>query len=145
MRKEGLDVRRFLFSNRFGFTLVEMIVVLFVISVVLMIALPDLRHAGVKAQMTTCEANQRLIRTQLENYYLDHQYRYPLQDQPTRTSEQILEQLLAERYLQSVPTCPSGGEYRIEYGSGGELDVSCTVHGTLGLKGAAPTGGSGTN
>ncbi|MFO7263562.1 MAG: prepilin-type N-terminal cleavage/methylation domain-containing protein [Bacillota bacterium] len=122
-----------IFYKQSGFTMVEMIVVLFVISVVLMIALPDLRQAGVKAQLTTCEANQRLIRTQLENYYMDHQYRYPLQDQSSRSSDAILQQLEAEHYLQSVPVCPAGGTYDIQYGTD-HVTVSCTVHNELGLE-----------
>jgi len=135
-----MDLPRFRTNFQSGFTLVEMIVVLFVISVVLMIALPDLRQAGVKAQVTTCEANQRLIRTQMENYYLDHQYRYPFQDE-SRTAAQILQHLQAERYLQSVPVCPSGGEYDIQYPNG-ELSVRCTVHGVLGLEGAQEGAGN---
>ena len=121
-----------------GFTLVEMVVVLFVISVVLMIALPDLRQTGVKAQSTTCEANQRLIRTQLENYYLDHQYRYPLQEQSSPASAQILQQLHTERYLETVPVCPTGGDYVITYSKNADVSSSkkviCTVHGELGTE-----------
>ena len=120
-----------------GFTLVEMIVVLFVISVVLMIALPDLRQSGVKAQVTTCEANQRLIRTQLENYYLDHGYQYPLQDEASSAnSQEILEELQDKKYLQTIPSCPSGGAYEIRYeptGTEHSSHVSCTVHKELGL------------
>lgn len=127
-------------NTQSGFTLVEMIVVLFVISVVLMIALPDLRHAGVKAQLTTCEANQRLIRTQLENYYLDHQYRYPLQDQSAPSPAEILQHLQAEHYLQTVPSCPSGGTYAIRYLEEA-VEVTCSVHGVLGLD--RPEGGDG--
>lgn len=126
-----------------GFTLVEMIVVLFVISVVLMIALPDLRQSGVKAQKTTCEANQRLIRTQLENYYLDHGYQYPFQGQ-TSASQEILAELQNKKYLQTIPSCPSGGEYQIVIqstntagASAAETEyharVSCSVHQELGL------------
>lgn len=128
-----------------GFTLVEMIVVLFVISVVLMMALPNLRQAGVKAQVTTCEANQRLIHTQLENYFLDHQYRYPLQEQSSPSAEEILKQLQAEHYLQTVPACPADGTYAIVYDgiaettdpTKGHVRVACTVHGELGVDGTA--------
>lgn len=121
-----------------GFTLVEMIVVLFVISVVLMIALPDLRQSGVKAQETTCEANQRLIRAQLENYYLDHRYQYPLEGQvPSASSQEVLAELKSGKYLQTIPACPSGGEYKLTFGStsgsGRSAQVSCSVHGELGL------------
>lgn len=126
------------FFRESGFTLVEMIVVLFVISVVLMIALPDLRQSGVKAQETTCEANQRLIRSQLENYYLDHRYQYPLEGKvPPASSQEVLNQLRSEKYLQTIPACPSGGDYMLTFEPAGGSDrtaqVTCSVHGELGL------------
>ena len=54
-----------------GFTLIEMLVVLFVIAVIIAIALPNLKAAGESAQQRACEANRKLIGSQADNYYLE--------------------------------------------------------------------------
>lgn len=111
-----------------GFTLVEMIVALFVVSVVMAIALPNLQAAGVKAAMTGCEGNERMIRAALAEYYLDH-HAYP-QDS---TAVAVLSDLKTSGYLATTPVCPSGGSYIITVSSDGtSVIVSCTVHGELG-------------
>lgn len=87
-----------------GFTLVEMLVVLFVIGIILAIAIPNLRTAGESAQQKADQANRKLISAQAEQYFLEHGS-YP-------TSVQTL---VKEGYLQSAPTCPKGaGDYVIQ-------------------------------
>lgn len=112
-----------------GFTLIELAVAVFVISVLIAIALPNLRAAGEKAQKVACEGNQRLLRAQLENYYLTEKG-YP----PGATDQDRLTNMVTAGYLQSVPTCPNGGAYTITVSPDHtSVTVSCTVHGTLGL------------
>ena len=112
-----------------GFTLIELAVVVFVISVLISIALPHLRGAGEKAQKVTCEGNQRLVRSQLENFYLTEKG-YP----QGATGQERLQNMIDLGYLQTLPSCPTGGEYEITIAPGGtSATVDCSEHGALGL------------
>ncbi|MCY0901766.1 MAG: prepilin-type N-terminal cleavage/methylation domain-containing protein [Firmicutes bacterium] len=111
-----------------GFTLVEMIVALFIVAVVMAIALPNLQAAGVRAAVTGCEGNQQMIRAALSEYYLDH-HTYP--DEATVAGD--LADLKADGYLSTTPVCPSGGTYTITVSpDGSNVTVACSVHGELG-------------
>ena len=80
-----------------GFTLMEMLIVLFIIGIIIAIAVPNFLVAGKKAQERSDLANRRLIGSQVENYYLDHGI-YP----------DSVEQLCREGYLRSIPRCADG-------------------------------------
>ncbi|MCX7571427.1 prepilin-type N-terminal cleavage/methylation domain-containing protein [Tumebacillus sp. DT12] len=114
--------------NQGGFTLIELAIAVFVISVLIAISLPHLRGTGEKAQVTTCEGNQRLLRAQLENYYLSEK------GYPTGASDaDKLKQMFDLKYLQTSPSCPSGGTYAITVAADKtSATVECTVHGVLG-------------
>lgn len=117
-----------LWRGQKGFTLIELAVAVFVISVLIAISLPNFHAAGVKAQKVACEGNQRLLRAQLENYYLSEKV-YP----PGNNDQDRMANMVNLGYLQSVPTCPSGGTYLITVAPDGKsVTVSCTVHGALG-------------
>ncbi|TCP59649.1 competence protein ComGC/general secretion pathway protein G [Tumebacillus sp. BK434] len=117
-----------LLRSQQGFTLIELAVVVFVISILIAIALPNLRGTGEKAQKVTCEGNQRLLRAQLENYYLIENS-YPA----GATDAERLKQLVDRGYLQSLPTCPGGGTYELTAAADGKsVAVDCPVHGALG-------------
>ena len=117
-----------IWGSQGGFTLIELAVVVFVISVLISIALPSLRGTGEKAQKVTCEGNQRLIRSQLENFYLTEKG-YP---QGTADQER-LQNMMDLGYLQTLPSCPTGGEYKITVAANGSsATVDCTEHGALG-------------
>ncbi len=138
-------------SEQSGFTLIEMVIALFIVSVVMAIALPNLQTAGANAAQTGCEGNQKMIRAALTEYYLaNHQY------PPETDTAGILQDLKDNGYIDSTPKCPSGGEYMISYtpvststtgtsttgtSSSGtstateqQVIVSCSVHGELGVK-----------
>ncbi|TCP65431.1 competence type IV pilus major pilin ComGC [Baia soyae] len=86
-----------------GFTLVEMLVVLFVIGIILAIAIPNLRAAGESAKKKADLANRRMILTQAEQYYLENGV-YP----------KNVQVLVKDGYLHAAPTCPDGkGTYTI--------------------------------
>lgn len=121
----GIVRRRF---PQGGFTLIEMVVALFIVSVVMAIALPNLRVAGARAASTACEANERMIRAALTEYDLDYHH-YPLD----AGTDAILADLKNAGYLDTVPVCPGGGVYTITIQPGGAgADVTCSVHGELG-------------
>jgi prepilin-type N-terminal cleavage/methylation domain-containing protein len=118
-----------LWRSQQGFTLIELAVVVFVISVLIAVALPHLRGTGEKAQRVTCEGNQRLVRAQLENFFLiENGY-------PTgATDAERMRQMVDRGYLQTAPSCPSGGAYSISVSAdGASATVECSVHGALGL------------
>ncbi|MEN9406022.1 MAG: hypothetical protein RLZ12_306 [Bacillota bacterium] len=71
-----------------------MLVVLFIISIILAIALPNLFTASEKAKARADLANCRLIGAQAEAFYLDLG-RYPT----------AVEELYHSGYLQRVPKC----------------------------------------
>lgn len=103
-------------KNERGFTLVEMLVVIFIIGVIITIALPNFMSAGEKAQQRADEANKRLISAQADNYYLENG-EYP----------NSVEELVRKGYLRSVPSCPGKGVYKINRGKDVAERVSCSV------------------
>lgn len=101
-----------------GLTLIEMLVVLFIIGVIIAIALPNLKAAGETAQEKACEANRRLIGAQADNFFLE-MGRYPTG----------VKELKQRGYLRTEPACPAKGTYRILPKAPVEKRVKCTVHG----------------
>lgn len=115
--------------NQQGFTLIELAVVVLIISVLITWALPHVRGAGEQAQKVTCEGTQRLLRGQLDTYSLVEKT-YP----SGTTDAERLQKLVDQKYLQQLPSCPSGGTYSLTIApDGSNASVSCSKHGTLGL------------
>jgi prepilin-type N-terminal cleavage/methylation domain-containing protein len=123
-RKEFRRWVRSLCDSR-GFTLIEMMVGILILSILLAIAIPNLRGSGEKAQKAACESDQMLIRNALDSYWVEH-HAYP-----SGTSSEILKQLVQEKFLQTVPQEPTGGDFTITFVNG-EPVVSCSKHGELG-------------
>jgi len=112
-------------SNEQGFTLIELLIALFIIGVITAMTMPNLKAAGEKAQEKSCYANQKLIKIQLENYYLE-KHDYPTGD--------FLTELYKEKLLDQIPSCSSGGEYSYSDNykdpitNEDTLNVSCDIH-----------------
>ncbi|MCL6548768.1 MAG: type II secretion system GspH family protein [Alicyclobacillus sp.] len=109
-----------------GFTLMEMVIAVFIVSVMMAVLVPHLLGAGQRAEAVACEQDQRTIRAALNEYYLIH-HTYPTGDTQTQIRALVQEQL-----LDSIPVEPSGGQFVISDADPADVTVSCTIHGTLG-------------
>jgi competence protein ComGC len=55
-----------------GFTLIEMLIVLLVISVLLIITIPNIAKNQSSIQTKGCEAFVKMVQSQVQAYYIDH-------------------------------------------------------------------------
>ncbi|WP_257009821.1 competence type IV pilus major pilin ComGC [Evansella halocellulosilytica] len=89
--------------NQRGFTLIEMIIVLLIISILLLIIVPNMTRNQSVANDMGCEATIELLQTQVAVYQLEHQHQLPSSIDD-----------LAEYVSRSDMTCPDGKELTID-------------------------------
>ena len=87
-------------SNERGFTLVELMVVVAIISLLAAVVIPNFVHARAQAAVSQTEANMKQIATSLELFYADNQA-YPTGQ---NTVTPTLFGGAANPYLTSTPT-----------------------------------------
>ncbi len=88
-----------------GFTLIEMLIVLLIISVLVLIAIPNATKHSKSIDEKGCEAYIKMLQSQVEAFKIDtHAY-------PTSLVE-----LKEEGYLKGDPQCPDGTELKIDAG-----------------------------
>lgn len=108
-----------------GFTLMEMVVAVFVVSIMSAVVVPHLIGISGQADQVACAQNQQAIKSAVTEYYLmNHEV-------PTGDSETQLHELVDAGLLQTVPVDPSGGEYTIDDSNPEKITVTCSVHGEL--------------
>lgn len=83
-----------------GFTLVEVMVVVFIVGLLVAVALPSWMNARARAQARTCSANLRQLHQAKEMYALSNRL-------PNGTPVQMSD--LVPTFLQAEPFCPAGG------------------------------------
>lgn len=90
-----------------GFTLIEMLIVLLIISVLVLIAIPNVTKHSKSIDEKGCEAYVKMVQGQVEAYKMDN-HGYP----------DSLEQLTGQDndYLEAVPQCPDGRGLTIDDG-----------------------------
>lgn len=94
-----------------AFTLIEMMIVLLVISVLLIITIPNITKHNSTINSKGCQAFVKMVEAQIQAFEMDHQRL------PTNIAE-----LQTEKYLTSEQkTCPNGDE--VEIGVDGEVSV----------------------
>ena len=91
-------------KNQEAFTLIEMMVVLMIISVLLLITIPNITKNNSVVKTKGCEALVNLIEAQVQAYEIEKNEKLP--DLAT----------LQEAGYIKTRTCPSGGEVKYENG-----------------------------
>ncbi|MCO4329708.1 prepilin-type N-terminal cleavage/methylation domain-containing protein [Staphylococcus hyicus] len=98
-------------KNKKGFTLIEMLLVLLIISVLLILIIPNIAKQSEHIQKTGCAAQLKLVDSQIEAYTLKYNRK------PTSIDE-----LIQEGYIKdNQKNCKSGESITIR---GGEAVVS---------------------
>jgi prepilin-type N-terminal cleavage/methylation domain-containing protein len=114
-----------------GFTMIELMTVIFLISTLAAIMIPFLKRNVYKAKLTNCKANLKNISTALQLYNNDNEGMYP------DTMD-----VITPTYINIIPTCPMGGtNYTYEHASAPEsFTVFCTGnnHAIFGLSANEP-------
>lgn len=90
-------------KNELGFTLIEMMIVLLVISVLLIITIPNVTKHNSKINNKGCEAFVQMVQAQVQAYEIDKR------EKPTS-----IQALIDEKYLnEGENTCPNGANISI--------------------------------
>ena len=103
--KKGGEVMKRLFCKEEGFSLIEMLIVLLIISVLLLITLPNVTKHSASIDEKGCEAFVQMAQGQAEAYKMDNG-KYP-------TS---IKELEGEGYLKTNAACPDGRTIIIDDG-----------------------------
>jgi general secretion pathway protein G len=85
----------FIYKRSFGFTLVELLVVMAIIATLLTIALPRYYHSLEKSREAVLHEDLSLLRESLDKFYGD-KGKYP----------DALDELVSNKYLRSIPVDP---------------------------------------
>ncbi|WP_337019684.1 competence type IV pilus major pilin ComGC [Oceanobacillus massiliensis] len=89
-------------KNNKGFTLIEMLIVLMIISVLIILIVPNLGQKGSEVHSKGCEALVSVVQSQVDAYYIDH-----------NTLPGDLTALVDESYInEDQRHCPNGEELR---------------------------------
>ncbi|KZR60370.1 competence type IV pilus major pilin ComGC [Pseudobacillus badius] len=103
--------RKLVRQNESGFTLIEMMIVLLVISVLLFIAIPNVAKQSKNINNKGCTAFKHMVQGQVQAYRID------LKKYPDSIAEMV-----QDGYLRNDETaCPNGEQLKI--GEDGEVSV----------------------
>ncbi len=93
-------MKRKLLNSEQAFTLIEMMIVLLVISVLLIITIPNVTKHNSKINLKGCEAFVQMVQAQVQAYEIDK-----------KKKPEDLQALVAEGYLnEGENTCPNGAK-----------------------------------
>lgn len=118
-------------KGRQGFSLIELLIVIAIISFLAAVAVPNFGgHGREGANRRACYANQRSLAVAIEMYRLDNN----LPELPV--SQETASRLVEAGYLQSLPTDPGeGSEFNlvqistVNPGGAEEKQIACLAHG----------------
>jgi competence protein ComGC len=93
-------------KNEKGFTLIEMMIVLVVISILLIVTIPNITKHNSKINDTGCEALTKMVQAEVQSYYMEHKA-YP----------ESMAKLKEENYItEEQQKCTNGKELIITNG-----------------------------
>lgn len=95
-----------LMKNEKGFTLIEMMIVMLIISVLLIITIPNVTKHNSNINNKGCEAYVKMVQAEVQAYQMDNN------KVPT------LAELQSEGYLKDVKGCPNGQKVEINAATG---------------------------
>ncbi|WP_042145914.1 competence type IV pilus major pilin ComGC [Paucisalibacillus sp. EB02] len=93
-------------KNQNGFTLVEMLVVLMIVSVLMILIIPNLGSKSQDVQSKGCEALVSVVQAQVDTFYLENN-KYPSD----------LQELVVKKYIKENQTYCSSEENSLNYNS----------------------------
>ena len=86
-----------------GFTLIEMMIVLLIISVLILITIPNVTKHSKSIDDKGCAAYVAMVQAEIESYKMEH-LKYPTG----------LEDLVDDDYFPNTPKCPDGRQLSID-------------------------------
>lgn len=98
-------MKRVLKNNR-AFTLIEMMIVLLVISVILLVAIPNITKHSETINEKGCDAYKQMLEAQIQAYYIENQ-QYPSSGEDLKSKGYVKDNILK---------CPNGIELTISDG-----------------------------
>lgn len=101
---------RRIWKDEQGFTLIEMMIVLLIITVLILIAIPNVTKHSKSIDEKGCDAYVKMVEGQVQAYKMDEKKVPSLQDLTTKA------------YLPDDPVCPDGTA--ISIGQDGEVSVA---------------------
>ncbi|MBS4176352.1 competence type IV pilus major pilin ComGC [Lederbergia citrea] len=97
-------MKKLMINNERGFTLIEMMIVLLVITIILLVALPNVTKHSSSINDKGCKALVQMVQGQVQAYYMDKQ-----------TYPSSLEELKTDDYLKgSNLVCSNGNPLSID-------------------------------
>jgi competence protein ComGC len=89
-------MEEFRMKNEKGFTLVEMMIVMLVISVLLIVTIPNVARHNTNINTKGCEAFVKMVQAQVQSYIID------------KNKVPTMSDLISDNYLIEDTGCPNG-------------------------------------
>lgn len=98
-------------NNELGFSLIEMMIVLLIISVLILLAIPNVTKNSKSIDEKGCGAYVKMVQGQVEAYKMDNR-KYPTD----------FTELVAKEYFPETPVCPDGTALSLNNGKVKSVD-----------------------